>query len=290
MSWHNGDGDGVGVTVADGPAAGRGNGNDPHQGVREYLRPGVKRACGASGGFVWGPETQLRPNCSGGGGGPKALPGWGHRLRVCRWVCRWAMVKLGASGPWRGAVRLGRLGASPTALPPSTAAEAAKASGPPWPPRQTHIAAATHIADSAHPPTHPPIRPHARTHAHPRSRAPPQRLPQNPSTLPVPRAADLRPRAVPCRGAPCAPPPARPTQRHYTLNIDGLSEVVGMGTWHHEANPQGVTVEMHGNIRWAVGQEAGGAWGQLPAQPTPPGAKQCVQYSGSVRRALPLGR
>lgn len=37
--------------------------------------------------------------------------------------------------------------------------------------------------------------------------------------------------------------------RHYTLNIDGLAEVVGMDTWHHEANPGGVTVEMHGNIR-----------------------------------------
>lgn len=40
-------------------------------------------------------------------------------------------------------------------------------------------------------------------------------------------------------------------QRHYTLNIDGLAEVVGMDTWHHEHNPTGVTVEMHGNIRWA---------------------------------------
>lgn len=37
--------------------------------------------------------------------------------------------------------------------------------------------------------------------------------------------------------------------RHYTLNIDGLAEVVGMDTWHHEHNPSGVTVEMHGNIR-----------------------------------------
>ncbi|GLI64199.1 hypothetical protein VaNZ11_007381 [Volvox africanus] len=41
-------------------------------------------------------------------------------------------------------------------------------------------------------------------------------------------------------------------QRHYTLNIDGLSEVVGMDTWHHERNPQGSTVEMHGNIRQLV--------------------------------------
>lgn len=38
-------------------------------------------------------------------------------------------------------------------------------------------------------------------------------------------------------------------RRHYTLNIDGLSEVVGLDTWHHERNPNGVTVEMHGNIR-----------------------------------------
>jgi NAD-dependent SIR2 family protein deacetylase len=38
-------------------------------------------------------------------------------------------------------------------------------------------------------------------------------------------------------------------QRHYTMNIDGLAEVVGMDTWHPEFNPQGITVEMHGNIR-----------------------------------------
>lgn len=41
-------------------------------------------------------------------------------------------------------------------------------------------------------------------------------------------------------------------QRHYTLNIDGLSEVVGMDTWHHERNPSGITVEMHGNIRCVI--------------------------------------
>lgn len=37
--------------------------------------------------------------------------------------------------------------------------------------------------------------------------------------------------------------------RHYTLNIDGLAEAVGMSTWHHERHPEGLTVEMHGNIR-----------------------------------------
>eukprot|EP00882_Tetradesmus_deserticola_P012542 GHRQ01013295.1.p1 GENE.GHRQ01013295.1~~GHRQ01013295.1.p1 ORF type:complete len:274 (+),score=102.11 GHRQ01013295.1:252-1073(+) len=41
-------------------------------------------------------------------------------------------------------------------------------------------------------------------------------------------------------------------QRHYTLNIDGLAEVVGMDTWHHEKNPNGITVEMHGNISYVV--------------------------------------
>lgn len=41
-------------------------------------------------------------------------------------------------------------------------------------------------------------------------------------------------------------------QRHFTLNIDGLAEAVGMGTWHHEKNPDGITVEMHGNIRQLV--------------------------------------
>jgi hypothetical protein len=28
------------------------------------------------------------------------------------------------------------------------------------------------------------------------------------------------------------------------------AQVVGMDTWHHENNPEGATVEMHGNIRW----------------------------------------
>ncbi|GFH12855.1 deacetylase sirtuin-type domain-containing protein, partial [Haematococcus lacustris] len=41
-------------------------------------------------------------------------------------------------------------------------------------------------------------------------------------------------------------------KRHYTLNIDGLAEVVGMSTWHHELHPTGSTVEMHGNIRQLV--------------------------------------
>eukprot|EP00798_Chlamydomonas_sp_ICE-L_P014139 gene14139-20102_t len=41
-------------------------------------------------------------------------------------------------------------------------------------------------------------------------------------------------------------------KRHYTLNIDGLAEVVGLDTWHHERHPAGVTVEMHGNIRQLV--------------------------------------
>lgn len=38
-------------------------------------------------------------------------------------------------------------------------------------------------------------------------------------------------------------------QRHYTMNIDGLAEDVGMDTWHWEFNPEGITVEMHGCIR-----------------------------------------
>ncbi|KAL4422791.1 hypothetical protein ABPG75_008988 [Micractinium tetrahymenae] len=40
--------------------------------------------------------------------------------------------------------------------------------------------------------------------------------------------------------------------RHYTLNIDGLAEQVGMDTWHHEHNTAGVTVEMHGNVHYLV--------------------------------------
>lgn len=43
-------------------------------------------------------------------------------------------------------------------------------------------------------------------------------------------------------------------RRQYTLNIDGLSEVVGLDTWHHERNPGGCTVEMHGNIRCGAGE------------------------------------
>lgn len=41
-------------------------------------------------------------------------------------------------------------------------------------------------------------------------------------------------------------------RRHYTLNIDGLAEAAGMDTWHHEENPEGITVEMHGNIHHLV--------------------------------------
>ena len=40
--------------------------------------------------------------------------------------------------------------------------------------------------------------------------------------------------------------------RHYTLNIDGLAERVGMDTWHPESNPGGSTVEMHGNVHSLV--------------------------------------
>ena len=46
-------------------------------------------------------------------------------------------------------------------------------------------------------------------------------------------------------------------QRHYTLNIDGLAERVGMDTWHPDHNPQGSTVEMHGNIHHLVCVECG---------------------------------
>lgn len=41
-------------------------------------------------------------------------------------------------------------------------------------------------------------------------------------------------------------------QRHYTLNIDGLAERAGMDTWHPLLNPDGSTVEMHGNIHHLV--------------------------------------
>jgi hypothetical protein len=32
-----------------------------------------------------------------------------------------------------------------------------------------------------------------------------------------------------------------------------------MDTWHHEKNPNGITVEMHGNIRWAAAVMAAAA-------------------------------
>jgi len=46
-------------------------------------------------------------------------------------------------------------------------------------------------------------------------------------------------------------------QRHYTLNIDGLAEKVGLNTWHPEDNPDGCTVEMHGNIHYLVCVQCG---------------------------------
>ena len=41
-------------------------------------------------------------------------------------------------------------------------------------------------------------------------------------------------------------------QRHYTLNIDGMAEKVGMNVWHPDSNPGGSTVEMHGNVHYLV--------------------------------------
>eukprot|EP00803_Ostreobium_quekettii_P008684 evm.model.scf_2800.2 EVM.evm.TU.scf_2800.2 scf_2800:12862-16964(-) len=41
-------------------------------------------------------------------------------------------------------------------------------------------------------------------------------------------------------------------RRHYTLNIDGLAELADLPTWSEETNPEGITVEMHGNIRHLV--------------------------------------
>lgn len=36
------------------------------------------------------------------------------------------------------------------------------------------------------------------------------------------------------------------------MNIDGLAESAGMDTWHVDNNPDGLTVEMHGNINQLV--------------------------------------
>lgn len=32
-------------------------------------------------------------------------------------------------------------------------------------------------------------------------------------------------------------------QRHYTLNVDGLAEVVGLSTWHPARNPEGTAFD-----------------------------------------------
>ncbi len=32
-------------------------------------------------------------------------------------------------------------------------------------------------------------------------------------------------------------------QRHYTMNIDGLAECVGLTTWHPETNPSGAVID-----------------------------------------------
>ncbi|CAL5224232.1 g6884 [Coccomyxa viridis] len=46
-------------------------------------------------------------------------------------------------------------------------------------------------------------------------------------------------------------------QRHYTLNIDGLAQAVGLSTWHPVKKPTGQTLEMHGSIREMVCPECG---------------------------------
>eukprot|EP00891_Asterochloris_glomerata_P008300 jgi/Astpho2/8300/Aster-01378 len=45
--------------------------------------------------------------------------------------------------------------------------------------------------------------------------------------------------------------------RQYSMNIDGLSEQVGLDTWHVTNNPSGCTVEIHGNISQLVCPECG---------------------------------
>ena len=45
--------------------------------------------------------------------------------------------------------------------------------------------------------------------------------------------------------------------RHYTLNIDGLAEKAGMSTWHPDNEPNGITVELHGNVHHLVCTECG---------------------------------
>jgi hypothetical protein len=43
-----------------------------------------------------------------------------------------------------------------------------------------------------------------------------------------------------------------------------LVQAVGMDTWHHEHNPEGSTVEMHGNIRSAHHAQYAASCSSLP--------------------------
>ncbi|KAK9839228.1 hypothetical protein WJX81_002717 [Elliptochloris bilobata] len=54
-------------------------------------------------------------------------------------------------------------------------------------------------------------------------------------------------------------------RRHYTLNIDGLAESVGLATWHPTDNPSGHTVEMHGSINQLVCSECSAVAAMTPA-------------------------
>lgn len=71
-------------------------------------------------------------------------------------------------------------------------------------------------------------------------------------------------------------------QRHYTLNIDGLDEAVGMDTWHPDTNPEGqsrstylinemvcggrTAAALHPKHRWT---ERGGGHGRLALRHQP---------------------
>ncbi|KAL4857414.1 Phototropin-1B [Chlorella vulgaris] len=63
--------------------------------------------------------------------------------------------------------------------------------------------------------------------------------------------------------------------RHYTLNIDGLAEEVGMHTWHHEKAAEGITVEMHGNVRHLVCPECHATQPIRAKEAVPCGAPGC---------------
>ena len=67
--------------------------------------------------------------------------------------------------------------------------------------------------------------------------------------------------------------------RHYTMNIDGLSEEAGMSVWNH-TEQVGTTVEMHGNIKKLVCRSCGNV-SKMTSRTEP--VPTCARCGGEVR-------